>query len=646
MVIFLRLCRSTLGFMADLRLRVVAGIVSAGVALGVAELLAAFFGPDSAPLNALGATVVDHTPDGVREWAITTFGTSDKTVLYICMAVVAVLIAGLAGAIERTSRAAGSTVLATFGVVATFVAVGRTSASGALPTIIGVGIGIYALRVLTRRIDEVVEISDRAVAKTRVDAERSAIPRVTSDSHETRDAGRGSAASTAAAPETVIASADPATRQPSTHERLDADATNVRPTSENPSAGSESLPLAESGTTSADGAAVADSTVGPATSERTVPAASTSGVTIDPAKAGREAAAPERRQVLQGLLVVGGLAVITGVGGQLLGTSRRDVSGERAAVELPQPTAPEVPIASGADLEIPGLTPYLTSNEDFYRIDTALIVPQLSKDAWSLRIHGMVDREIRLTWADLANRPVLERLVTLACVSNPVNGDLIGNARWLGYRLDELLAEAGPHPDADMMLSHSIDGFTAGTPLSVLTDGRDAMLAVGMNGEPLPVAHGYPARLVVPGLYGYVSATKWVTELEITRFDRATAYWTRRGWSAMGPIKTGTRIDTPHARGRIKQGRNTIAGVAWAQHRGVRAVEVQIDNGNWQPARLADELSLDTWRQWTYDWDATPGPHTLRARTTDGLGNTQTADRVDVVPDGATGYPTLTIQVS
>ncbi|MFI7002936.1 molybdopterin-dependent oxidoreductase [Nocardia sp. NPDC050175] len=557
--------------MADLRSRVAAGIVSAAVTLGVAELLAAFFGPDSAPLNALGATVVDHTPDGFREWAITTFGTSDKTVLYICMAVVAVVVAGLAGALERTSRAAGSTILAVFGVVATIVAVGRTSLSGALPTIVGVAVGIYALRVLTRRIDEVAEVAKQAVAKARTDAEHSATPLVSNETHNARTGSTVTANTTAGA---------------------------------------------------------------------------VSGDTIDPAGVGREAAAPERRQVLQGLFVVGGLAVVTGIGGRLLGTSRRDVSGERAAVELPQPTAPEVPIAPGADLRVPGLTPYLTSNEDFYRIDTALIVPQLSKNDWSLRIHGMVDREIRLTWADLANRPVLERLVTLACVSNPINGDLIGNARWLGYRLDELLAEAGPHPDADMMLSHSTDGFTAGTPLSVLADGRDAMLAVGMNGEPLPVVHGYPARLVIPGLYGYVSATKWVTELEITRFDRATAYWTRRGWSAMGPIKTGTRIDTPHVRGRIKQGRNTIAGVAWAQHRGVRAVEVQIDNGNWQPARLADDLSIDTWRQWTYDWDAAPGQHTIRARSTDGPGDVQTADRADVVPDGATGYPSVTIQVS
>ncbi|WP_194836305.1 molybdopterin-dependent oxidoreductase [Nocardia sp. XZ_19_369] len=524
--------------MANLRVRVAAGIVSAGVALGVAELLAAFFGADSAPLNALGATVVDHTPDGIREWAISTFGTSDKAVLYACMAVVAVVVAAIAGAIERTSRAAGSAILAVFGVVAVLAAVARTSASGALPTIIGVGVGIYALRLLTRRID----------------------------------------------------------------------ATEPQSDAETSSAGGESV-------TGAPEKVAADAT-------------------------------PERRQVLQGLLVVGGLAVVTGVGGRLFGVRRSDVSGERAAVELPQPTAPELPIAPGADLRVPGLTPYLTANSDFYRIDTALIVPQVSKDDWSLRIHGMVDREIRLTWADLANRPAVERLVTLACVSNPVGGDLIGNARWLGYRLDELLAEAGPHPDADMVLSHSTDGWTAGTPLSVLTDGRDALLAVGMNGEPLPVVHGYPARLVVPGLFGYVSATKWVTELEVTRFDRATAYWTRRGWSALGPVKTGTRIDTPRPRGRIKQGRTVVAGVAWAQHRGVRTVEVQIDNGPWQPAQLAEEHSIDTWRQWTFDWDATPGPHTLRARTTDGTGEVQTAERRDVVPDGATGYPSVTLQVN
>lgn len=529
--------------MADLRLRALAGIVSAGAALGVAELFASFFEAQSAPLAALGATVVDHTPDGVREWAINTFGTDDKTVLYLCMGVVAALVACLAGALERTTRPVGSALLAVLGLLTASAAVARTGAAGAVPTIAGVAVGCYALRLLTERIE--------------------------------------TAASTARAIETPTAASRPITAPPS----------------------------APAGPTHAEVAA-------------------------------------GRRRVLRGMVLVGGVAMVTGVGGRLLGTGRRDVSGERAAVELPQPSAPQAPLAPGADLRVPGLTPYLTSNSDFYRIDTALIVPQVSKDNWSLRIHGMVDREIRLTWADLANRPAVERLVTLACVSNPVGGDLIGNARWLGYRLDELLAEAGPHPDADMVLSHSTDGWTAGTPLSVLTDGRDALLAVGMNGEPLPVAHGYPARLVVPGLYGYVSATKWVTELEVTRFDRATAYWTRRGWSALGPIKTGTRIDTPRPRGRISQGRITVAGVAWAQHRGVRGVEVQIDSGPWQPARLADEQSVDTWRQWVYEWDATPGTHTVRARATDATGETQTAERRDVVPDGATGHPTVTVQVS
>ncbi|MEU2035709.1 sulfite oxidase [Nocardia amamiensis] len=533
--------------MAELRLRVVAGIVSAGLTLGVAELLAAFLGAGSAPLDALGSAVVDHTPDRLREWAITTFGTNDKAVLYLIMCVFALVFAGLAGALERGTRTAGSWLFAGFGVLAAGVAMAQTGVGGALPTVIGVAVGIYTLRVLTRRIDRAVE--------------------------------QPSADEQAGAPDSATTSASP-------HE-ISQERTEAR------------------------------------TEERR----------------------PERRQVLQGLLVAGGLAAVTGIGGRLLGLRRRDVSGERAAVQLPEPTAPAAPVAPGADLRIPGLTPYLTSNDDFYRIDTALIVPQVSKDDWSLRIHGMVDREIRLGWADLAHRPVEERLITLACVSNPVGGDLIGNARWLGYRLDQLLAEAGPHPDADMVLSHSTDGWTAGTPLAVLTDGRDALLAVGMNGEPLPVQHGYPARLVVPGLYGYVSATKWVTELEVTRFDRATAYWTRRGWSALGPIKTGTRIDTPRGRKRLAPGRIPIAGVAWAQHRGIRAVEVQIDDGPWQQARLSDEQSIDTWRQWVFDWDATAGPHTIRARATDGTGETQTAERRDVIPDGATGYPSVTVQV-
>ncbi|MFC8530218.1 molybdopterin-dependent oxidoreductase [Nocardia sp. NPDC057227] len=360
---------------------------------------------------------------------------------------------------------------------------------------------------------------------------------------------------------------------------------------------------------------------------------------------GEAAGGADRRRVLRGLMLATGAGIAAGLAGRALAAFRTDVSGERAGVTLPPPREPLPDTPFGADLRTPGITPYLTPNADFYRIDTAITVPQVSIEDWSLRIHGMVEREITLRWDDLASRPAVERLTTLACVSNPVGGDLIGNARWLGYRLDTLLAEAAPLPGADMVLSHSADGWTAGSPLGALTDGRDALLAIGMNGEPLPVAHGYPARLVVPGLYGYVSATKWVTELEVTRFDRATAYWTKLGWAAEGPIKTGTRIDTPAASARVKPGRISVAGVAWAQHRGIAAVEVQVDDGPWEQARLATDVSIDTWRQWVYEWNATPGPHTLRARATDGAGVVQTAEVAAAVPDGASGYPAVFVRV-
>jgi hypothetical protein len=226
-------------------------------------------------------------------------------------------------------------------------------------------------------------------------------------------------------------------------------------------------------------------------------------------------------------------------------------------------------------------------------------------------------------------------------VSNPVGGDLISNAVWRGYLVRDLLARAGIHRDADMVLSTSVDGFTAGTPVEALTDSRDSLLAIAMNGEPLPVEHGYPARLVVPGLYGYVSATKWVTDLELTRFDRAQAYWTGLGWSARGPIKTESRIDVPRSGGRVPVGAVTFGGVAWAQNRGVRAVEVRIDDGQWQPADLGANYSNDTWRLWSYRWTATGGSHTMSVRATDNTGAVQTSDQASVVPDGATGWHTV-----
>jgi DMSO/TMAO reductase YedYZ molybdopterin-dependent catalytic subunit len=364
-----------------------------------------------------------------------------------------------------------------------------------------------------------------------------------------------------------------------------------------------------------------------------------------PAAVIRPGLGPDRR----GLLVAaGGLAaagLISGGAGWVLGRHLHAAEESRAAVRLPAPAEPEPALPAGVSVGVPGVTPFRVTNGSFYRIDTALLTPQVKAKGWTLRLHGMVDREVRLNFAQLMASPLVEHDVTLTCVSNEVGGNLIGNARWLGLPLGPLLRQAGPHPEADMVLSTSADGWTASTPLAVLLDGRMAMLAVGMNGEPLPIQHGFPVRMVVPGLYGYVSATKWVVDLEVTRFDRATGYWTTRGWSDHGPVKTESRIDVPGDGSRVRAGRVAVAGVAWAQHRGIRAVEVRVDDGSWQPARLAEVPSADTWRQWVLPWDATPGTHRLQVRATDETGAVQTGEQAPPEPNGATGWHTIQVNV-
>jgi DMSO/TMAO reductase YedYZ molybdopterin-dependent catalytic subunit len=355
---------------------------------------------------------------------------------------------------------------------------------------------------------------------------------------------------------------------------------------------------------------------------------------------------PGRRR---SLVTVGfiGAGVLSGVAGVVLSRLASSVSSDRASFTLPTPVGPPPP-APLPSVQPAGvaLGPFITPNADFYRIDTALSVPQLSRADWRLRIHGMVDHEINLTFDDLQRFETVEEIVTLTCVSNPVGGDLISNAKWTGYRVRDLLAGAGIHPDADMVLSTSIDGFTAGTPVEALTDARNALLAIGMNDAPLPTEHGYPARLVVPGLYGYVSATKWLVDLELTRFDRAQSYWTKLGWSPRGPIKTESRIDVPREGQVVAAGPVTFGGVAWAQQRGIKAVEVRIDDGPWQPAQLGASYSKDTWRLWSFPWQATaPGHHLIAVRATDATGAVQTSDEADVVPDGATGWHTVSFDV-
>lgn len=356
--------------------------------------------------------------------------------------------------------------------------------------------------------------------------------------------------------------------------------------------------------------------------------------------------ATTRRGFLTLAGVTAAVGILTAVGGSMVRAGSQAVSTIRAALKLPAAASTAITIPDGADLEIPGLSPLVTPNADFYRIDTALVVPNLDPAEWELRVHGLVEQEVRLTWNDLLALPLREAPVTLSCVSNQVGGGLVGNAVWLGYPIRELLARARPLAEADMVLSRSSDGFTASTPLGALTDDRDALLAIGMNGEPLPLEHGFPVRMVVPGLYGYVSATKWVVELEVTRFDRDRAYWTDRGWSEKGPIKLQSRVDVPRSQSTWAAGPVTVAGVAWMPHTGVSGVQVQIDDDPWQDAELGWDASTDTWVQWRWTWDATPGPHRVTCRAIDADGNMQVFERRPVAPDGATGWHTVTVDIT
>ncbi|MGW3361101.1 molybdopterin-dependent oxidoreductase [Streptomyces bungoensis] len=358
----------------------------------------------------------------------------------------------------------------------------------------------------------------------------------------------------------------------------------------------------------------------------------------------------------RGFVVAATAAAVASAGAGAVGRALNGASGGSAVASrdrlvLPAPGSPAGAVPRGAGLRIPGASPFLTPNADFYRVDTALVVPKVDATAWRLRIHGTgVSRPVVLSFDDLLRRELVERDITLTCVSNEVGGPYVGTARWVGARLAGLLAECGVKPPsrggrADQLVARSVDGMTIGTPVEDVMDGRDALLAVGMNGEPLPFEHGFPVRMVVPGLYGYVSACKWITDLELTTFDAYDPYWVRRGWARTAPVKTQSRIDTPKPFARPKAGPVMVAGVAWAQHRGIDRVEVRVDDGPWQEARLAPEDSRDTWRQWSFPWQAAKGGHTLTVRATDRTGRVQTDRRTRTVPDGASGRHSVVVTV-
>lgn len=350
--------------------------------------------------------------------------------------------------------------------------------------------------------------------------------------------------------------------------------------------------------------------------------------------------APSRRFVLSAAGVAAGSVLAASIG------EVRSTAGTARDVVLPRPAEPGRPLPGGLETAVRDISPLQTPAATFYRVDTNLTVPRVDVDRWRLEIDGMVRRPLALAFDELTALPLIERDITLTCVSNEVGGGYVGSARWLGVRLADVLDRAGVGGDADQVLSTAVDGFTISTPLAAILDGRDAMVAVGMNGKPLPEAHGFPARLVTPGLYGFVGATKWLTRLTLTTYAAERAYWTERQWATDAPIKTSSRIDTPKPLSTIRSGRVAIGGVAWAQHRGIGKVEVRVDEGPWQTATLGPDIGIDSWRQWYLPWQATPGLHRLAVRATDRRGETQTERRATPFPNGASGIQQVVVTVA
>ncbi|SHN45569.1 molybdopterin-dependent oxidoreductase [Cryptosporangium aurantiacum] len=631
-------------------LAALAGIVAAAIALGVAEVAAAFVGPSSSPLTAVAGEIVDRVPRSVEQFGVQTFGSWDKPVLTLIILVVLAGVAAVTGALAARHIGFGLGVFAAFAAIGAAACVSRPDSTSfaVVPTLVGAGVAMGVLSLLVGR------ARDAGAALDAEAAERVAA----ADSHRTAepaDVGgtAGSASSAGSESRAVGAGGTVGSASSAGSESRAVGAGGTVGSAS--SAGSESRAVGAGGTAGSASSAGSESravgaggTVGSASSagseSRAVGAGGTAGsASPAPWLVGGGGAASRRTF----FWIAGGAAtaaVAAGGVGRLL-ARWRGVSDQRAAIRLPAPASPAPPVPAGASLDVPGITPLTTANDTFYRVDTAFVLPQVDPRSYRLRIHGRVRRELTLTYQDLLDLPLVERDITLACVSNEVGGDLLGNARWLGVRLADVLDRADPHPDADQLVGRSADGWTCGTPTAACRDGRDALLAVGMNGVPLPIAHGFPVRMVVPGLYGYVSATKWLVDLELSRFDDFDAYWVPRGWSQQAPIKTSSRIDTPRQSDRVS-GTVTVAGVAWAQRRGISRVEVRVDGGQWQQATLADADSVDTWRQWRWDWDATEaggGRHTLEVRATDATGAIQSGTERPPAPNGSEGWHQVSV---
>lgn len=522
------------------------GLTSLAVFLAVGEMVALAVGPSATPVVALGENLISHTPQDLKEFAISHFGEHDKTVLLSSVYTALVLIAALAGALSAlrwrwaAPAALGVLVLATGASAATAPA---GNVWWALPSLGG---GVAAL-----------------ISLLWLHASTLAFQAPHNSPGTTAQPGPGTSL---------------------------ADKQSTWAVSQSPS--------------------------GPLSRRRFLFAGG-------------------------GILVLAAGAYAAGRG---LMAHLYDATASRLAVKLPRPRS-SIGAMPGSDLGVPGVGPFITPNHAFYRVDTALVVPQLSTEDYSLNLHGMVARPRVFSYQDLLALPLVERLITMVCVSNPVGGPYIGNARWLGARLADVLEQAGVSPEADQLFMTSTDGMTIGADLKAIMDGRDALLALGMNGEPLPFEHGFPVRAVVPGIYGYASACKWLVDLEVTTYAIKKAYWPRRGYTEKGPIKLESKIDVPTSFQRLKAGTVTVAGTAWHPTVGIRAVQVRVDEQPWVDAVLGANSSVDAWRQWRWEWEAKPGSHSLQVRAIDTRGTVQTAASANVYPSGASGRESIVVTV-
>jgi DMSO/TMAO reductase YedYZ molybdopterin-dependent catalytic subunit len=541
----------------------IAGLLTAAVAVGVGQLIAGFTGPEGSPVVAVGSLSIDFTPPQVKDFAIKAFGTHDKLILVTGILVLLAVFAAWIGTLAMRKFTRGLEALAIFTAVGLLSSATRPGSTPAdtLPTILGSGAAVISLYYLVK-----------AAGVTDLLPGRTPPPQLPA-----RPAG--------------------------TVERPSGPGRAGRPPAVAP-------PMGPPGR-------------------------------VPPGQPPQ----PDRRRFIVTSAAVAGGAAVAGLAGRKLAEDS-SVTKERATIRVPAAATPAPELPPGTHFDIPGLSSFITPNSSFYRVDTAIVLPEVPATSWSLRIHGMVERELEISFKELLKQPLIEDYITLTCVSNEVGGPYVGNAKWLGASLSRLLRQAGIKAGADQIVATSADGFTSGTPIQAVMDGRDALLAIAMNGTALPVAHGFPVRMVVPGLYGYVSACKWITDIEVTTFAQNHAYWTTRGWDQQAPIKTESRIDVPTGLTTQNPGKIAVAGVAWAQHKGIEAVEARADNGPWHEARLATVPGIDTWRQWVWEWDATPGRHLIQVRATDKTGYTQTALEAAPPPNGASGYPGVEVTIN